>query len=363
MRTHSRYSALAVLTVAAVVVGACGGATQPAPATAPAAAPAGTGAAPKPGDLDQATLDAADKEGRIVWYTSMNIDDATYVLDKFQQRYGALTVELVRASGEKLLARFVTEAQAGKVLADVVETGGIDIAGPIKQGLAQEFRPPQAEGFPDDLKDAKAGLWVGTRLGIETISWNVNELKKLGLNPPKEFDDLGRPEWKGQFLLEQDDVEILLALAKLKYKDDAKAQEVFARIAANEPRFSKGHSETLDLLIAGERAAFFGSHGHSTQRKKGDGAPIDWMRTEAVVTIDGAFLAKGGPHPNAAKVFINWLVSEEGQKAIADRKRVPARPGVGDPALYPDKRYISGPDFADDFKKYQEMWHQVFGLR
>lgn len=364
MRTHSGPRALAVLAVLAVVASACGGAAQPAPTTAPAAAATPAAApAPKPGELDRATIDAANKEGQVVWYTSMNIEDATYVLGKFQERNGGIKVELVRASGEKLLARFVTEAQAGKVLADVVETGGVDIAGPIKQGLAQEFRPPHADKFPDDLRDVKSGLWTSTRLGVETIAWNTNELQKLGLTPPTSFDDLGDPKWKGQFLLERDDVEILLALAKLKYKDDAKAREVFEKIAANEPRLSKGHSETTDLLIAGERAAFFGAHGHRTEALKNKGAPIDWMRTEAVVTIDGAFLAKGAPHPNAGKVYINWLVSEEGQKAIADRQRVPARPGSADPKLYPDKRYVSGPDFADDFKKYQEMWQKVFRIR
>lgn len=368
MRTHPRSIAPALLAVLATVSSACGGTTQPAPTTAPTVAPtvAATTAptvaptvAVKPGELDQVTIDKAKAEGKVVLYTSLNEDDAKFVITEFNKAFPEVKVTLNRKSSEKLVAQFITEAKAGKVIADVLETGGLDLAGPIKEGLIAEFRPPAAATFPDNLKDPK-GLWTAARLGIETIAWNTNLVKAA--DAPKSFEDAADPKWKGKILIESTDVEVLLALAKLKFKDDAKVLDYVRRLKANDLQPSAGHTETLDLLIAGQRAIFWGAHGHTTARKAKDGAPVDYMRTEGVLTVDGASLAKGAPNANAGKVFINWYLGDQGQKAVAERKRVPARPGIADATLLPKTTYVSGPDFFADFAKYQKMWKDEFGF-
>lgn len=364
MRKHPRSTALVLVGVLAIVAGACGGATQPAPTVAPTTAPTATATpaptpAAKPGELDQATIAKAKQEGKLVLYTSLNEDDAKFVIAEFNKAFPEIKVTLNRKSSEKLVAQFITEAKAGKVIADVLETGGLDLAGPIKEGLVAEFRPPAAATFPDDLKDPK-GLWTAARLGIETIAWNTTLVKAA--DAPKSFEDAADPKWKGKILIESTDVEVLLALAKLKFKDDAKVLDYVRRLKANDLQPSAGHTETLDLLIAGQRAIFWGAHGHTTARKAKDGAPVDYMRTEGVLTIDGASLAKGAPNVNAAKVFINWYLGDDGQKAISARKRVPARPGIADATLLPKTTFVSGPDFFADFAKYQKMWKDEFGF-
>lgn len=365
MRHHTSRTALVLTAVAAIIAGACGGAAQPAPTTAPTTAPtAAATAAPtvaaKPGELDKATIDKAKQEGKLAFYTSLNEDDAKFIIDEFNKAFPEIKVTLNRKSSEKVIAQFITEAKAGTVIADVVETGGLDIAKPIKEGLIQEFRPPAAEKFPDNLRDPK-GLWTAARLGIETIAWNTTLVKAE--DAPRSFEDLADPKWKGKILIESTDVEVLLALAKQKFKDDAKVTDYLKRLAANDLQPSAGHTETLDLLIAGQRAVFWGAHGHTTARKAKDGAPVDYMRTEGVLTVDGAVLPKGAPNVNAAKVFINWYLGEDGQKAVAARKRVPARPGIADPDLMPKITYVSGPEGIDDFAKYQKMWEDVLGLK
>lgn len=364
MRHHTPRTALALTAVAAIMAGACGGAAQPAPTTAPTSAPAAATAAPtvaaKPGELDQATIDKAKQEGKVTFYTSLNEDDAKFVIAEFAKAYPEIKVTLNRKSSEKIVAQFITEAKAGTVIADVLETGGLDIAKPIKEGLIQEFRPPSAEKLPDNLKDPN-GLWTAARLGIETVAWNTTLVKPE--EAPKSFEDLADPKWKGKILIESTDVEVLLALAKQKFKDDAKVIDYLKRLAANDLQPAAGHTETADLLIAGQRALFWGAHGHSIEAKRKSGAPVDYMRTEGVLTVDGAVLPKGAPNVNAAKVFINWYVGEDGQKAIAARKRVPARPGVADPALMPKVIYVSGPDGIDDFAKYDKMWKDILGFQ
>lgn len=356
---------LALLGVLALLVLACGGGGSgagTAPTTAPttAATTAAATAAVPAGQLDADTVAKARAEGKLNFYTSLNEDDAKFIVGKFEAAVPGIKVTLNRKSSEKITAQFITEAKAGKVIADVLETGGLDIAKPIKEGLVAEFRPPSAAAYPDNLRDPK-GMWTAARLGIETIAWNTTLVKAA--DAPKSFEDLIDPKWKGKILIESTDVEVMLALAKGKWNgDDAKVRDYFTKLAANQLQPSAGHTETLDLLIAGQRPLFWGAHGHTTEQKAKAGAPVDYMRTEGVLTVDGAVLAKGAPSPNAAKVFINWYVGEEGQRAIAERKRIPARPGIADASLLPKTPYVSGPDGLDAFDKYQKLWKELLGF-
>lgn len=352
---------LALLGALAMTVLACGGGSGvgTAATSAPPTRAAATAATPA-GQLDADTIAKAKAEGKLTFYTSLNEDDAKFVVAKFEAATPGIKVTLNRKSSEKITAQFITEAKAGKVIGDVLETGGLDIAKPIKEGLITEFRPPAAAGFPAELRDPQ-GMWTASRLGIETIAWNTSQVKAA--DAPKSFDDLVDPKWKGKILIESTDVEVMLALAKGKWKgDDAKVRDYFTKLAANQLQPSAGHTETLDLLIAGQRATFWGAHGHTTEQKAKAGAPVDYMRTEGVLTVDGVVLAKGAPNANAAKVFINWYLGDEGQRAVAERKRVPARPGIADPALLPKTTYVSGPEGLGDFDKYQKLWKELLGF-
>lgn len=368
MARHPRSTAIVLIGVLALIAGACGGAAQPAATSAPAAttAPAATAkatatatAAAKPGELDQATIAAAKKEGEVVLYTSLSSNDAKSVVDAFQKAFPEIKATLNRKSSEKLVTQYLTEAQAGKVLADVLESGGIDVAKAIKQGLTVAFDAPAAKDYPKDYRSAD-GHFTAARLGIETIAWNTTAVKAG--EEPKSWEDLTDPRWKGKMLIEASDVEVMLALAKRKWNgDEARLRDYFTKLMANAPTLIDGHSEMEAALIAGQGAVAWGAHGHTAQRdideKK---APVGWMKTEPVITIDGPVVSKAAPHPNAARVFVNWYLAKDGgQEVIASLKRVPAAPGAAGAAFSFSKTYVSGPQFLDDFKKYQDLWDQL----
>lgn len=363
---HRIATAPVLLAIVALVATACGGATQAPPTTAPttaptsAATPAKTAApAAAPGELDQATIDAAKKEGALTFYTSLNSDDAKKMVDTFQAAFPQIKVTLNRKSSEQLVTQFLTEAKAGQVLADVLESGGIDVAKAIKEGLTVPFDPPAAADFNKDYKQLN-GHFTAARIGIETIAWNTN-LVKAG-EEPKSWEDLTDPKWKGKLLIEITDVEVMLGLAKRKWNgDDAKVRDYFTKLMANAPKPISGHTALNDALIAGEGAVGWGAHGHTAENSiKTKKAPVGWMKTEVVLTIDGPVVAKAAKNPNAAKVFVNWYLSKTGgQKVLADLQRVPAAPGVADKAFTFEKTHVSGPQFLDDFAKYQKLWDEL----
>jgi len=362
MRAHRLAVVLAIL---GLLVGACGGTTaaSPTPSTAPATSAAATAtasAAPSvaKGELDQATIDKAKQEGEIVLYTSLSSSDSKKIADAFTKSaksYG-LKITVNRKSSEDLVTQFMTEVKAGKIAADVLETGGLDLFQAIKAGYIEAWKVPAAADLPADLKDAN-GMWHAARLGVETISYNTSAV--TAADAPTSFEAITDAKFKGKCLIEASDVEVLLGIGERKYKgDSAKAKDLLTKLMVNCTPFD-GHTEGLDALIAGQGTVFWGGHAHTTEQKRAAGAPVDYMTQEAVVTIDGPGLVKGAAHPNAAKVFLNWYLGDEGQMALSDLKRVPAKPGAANPRLLPKTAYYTGPTLAEKFATYQEIWNSI----
>jgi len=351
---------IALLGIVGILAAACGGTTAASPTPAPATSAAATqsaGPTTAAGELDADTIAKAKTEGEVVLYTSLSSTDAKKIGDAFNasaKNYG-VKATVNRKASEALVTQFMTEVKAGKILADVLETGGLDLYQAIKAGYIEAWKAPAAADFPADLKDAN-GMWHAARLGVETISYNTTAVKEA--DAPKAFEDAADAKWKGKCLIEQTDIEVLVGIGERKYKGDAaKAQDLLTKLMGNCTP-SSGHTETLDKLIAGEGAIFWGGHAHSTEQKRADKAPVDYMQAEGVVTIDGPGLVKGAVHPNAAKVFINWYLSE-GQKVLAELFRVPAKPGAANPRLLPKTIYYTGPTLAEKFASYQDMWNKT----
>src|SRR5579859_4597131 len=155
-----------VLSILGLVASACGGSAQPsaspngAPAAAASSATTAATAAAKPGEVDAATLAKAKQEGKVVFYTSLQTDDADPLVKAFMNAYPDIKVQLNRKSSSKILTQFMTEAKAGKVLADVLETGGLDLAEPYGAGLLMTFAPPGAGDIPNEYKQL-GGSFVG----------------------------------------------------------------------------------------------------------------------------------------------------------------------------------------------------------
>ncbi len=336
-----------------------------APTTAPTAVPAVAtpAVAAKPAAVDMATIEAAaKKEGKVVVYSSFNLDEFNQVYPLFEKRYPGITVDHVRGNGEQLVQRLITETKGGKVLADVLETNSFDVFNVLNEQLFEPFAAPNAIVFPDNLKD-KDNLWVSTRQNIDVIAWNTDLVKPD--EAPKSYDDLADPKWSGKIMVEATDMEMFAGLVGGKFGDLNKATEWLRKVGANKPQAFKGHTETTELLAAGQSPLFFGAYAHRIEALKLKQAPIDWMKTEATQLLQAGGVIKGAPNPNAARLFWNWLLSEEGQQAISDIGRVPSRPGVKLQApLKPEgiKMYPARPEMAKDYQQLTKVWNEALGI-
>jgi ABC-type Fe3+ transport system substrate-binding protein len=309
--------------------------------------------------LDEIYKQALKEGGTLNFYGTLAQINAAKILPVFEKRFPGITVNHVDATADKLAARAITEARGGRVLADIFQMSLENILQVHEQKLVLDKLPPEAEAYPANLKGS---FWLAADLIFITAAWNKNLVKPE--DEPKQFDDFADPKWKGKLIAEPRDVEVLMGLARHKYKNDEKAIALLRKIAANNVEFHKGHSELAEFLVAGQAAACFTCYAHHYPPRIKKGAPLGYMLTEGVATINATALAKDSPHPNTAWLFSRWSASEEGQKVYAMGGRTPPHPKV-EPVekIRPGKIYPIGTDEIKEWRKYEKTWKEIFKLR
>lgn len=303
---------------------------------------------------------AAVKEGGVVnFYGTLAQINAERILPVFEKRFPGVKVNHVDATADKLAARAITEARGGRVLSDVFQMALENVLQVIDQKLVVDWLPPEAAPYPANLKGAN---WLAADMVIITAAWNTSLVKKE--DEPKQFEDFADPKWKGKMIAEGRDVELLIGLARHKFKSDEKGFDFIRKLAANNVEFHKGHSELAEFLVAGQAAACVTCYAHHYPPRIRKGAPLGYMLNEGIATITANALAKDAPHPNAARLFYRWSASEEGQKAYAEGGRLPPHPKV-EPRekIRPAVLYPIGTDEIKDWRKYEKVWKEIFKLR
>jgi iron(III) transport system substrate-binding protein len=309
--------------------------------------------------LDELYQKAKKEEGTLNFYGTLAQINAVKILPVFEKRFPGIKINHVDATADKLAVRAITEARGGRVLADVFQISLENILQLHEQKLLLDQTLPEAAAYPANLKGS---YWLANSMTIMTAAWNTNLVKKE--DDPKQFDDFADPKWKGRLIGEPRDVELLIGLARHKFKNDEKAISLLKAIAANKVEFHKGHSDLAELLVAGQAAACITCYSHHYPSRIKKGAPVDYLLTEGIATINATSLAKGAPHPNTALLFARWAASEDGQKVYSQGGRNPAHPKV-DPVekIRPAKIYPIGTEEIRDWKNYEKVWKEVFKLR
>jgi iron(III) transport system substrate-binding protein len=309
--------------------------------------------------LDELHKLALKEGGTVNFYGTLAQINAEKILPVFEKRFPGIKVNHVDATADKLAARAITEARGGRVLVDVFQMALENVLQVIDQKLVVDWLPPEADAYPANFKGSN---WLAADMVIITAAWNTNLVKKE--DEPKRFDDFADPKWKGKLIAEPRDVELLIGLARHKFKNDEKAIDFLRKLAANNIEFHNGHSELAEFLVAGQAAACVTCYAHHYPPRIKKGAPLGFMLTEGIATITADALAKDAPHPNSARLFYRWSASEEGQKAYAAGGRLPPHPKVQPvEKIRPAVLYPIGTDEIKDWKKYEKVWKEIFKLR
>jgi iron(III) transport system substrate-binding protein len=309
--------------------------------------------------LDDVHKAALKEGGTVNFYGTLAQINAEKILPVFEKRFPGIKVNHVDATSDKLVARAVSEARGGKTLGDVFQVPLENVTQLHDQGLLLDTKLPESTEYPEGLK---GNYWISSDLQFFVAAWNTTLVKKE--EEPKSFDDFAHARWKNRLIAEPRDLEMLLAFAKYKFKSDEKAIDLWKKIAANNVEFHKGHSQLAELLVAGQAAACLTCYSHHYPSRIRKGAPLNYMLTEGVASINATAVFKNAPHPNTALLFARWIASQEGQKAMAEGGRTPAHPKVQPKdKTRTEKIYAISAADLKEFPKYEKIWKEIFKLR
>lgn len=331
------------------------------PATSPAATAAPAKAAAPSGGAD---IEAAKKEGKVVYYTSTPVNAAQELAKKFEAKYG-IKVELFRSGGEATLRRYLTEADAGKVLADVMTiTDPAAYIALAKQGKLVAYKPANWEKVPAAAKDAE-GYWVAQRLNLANMAYRKD--KVAAGDVPKKWTDLTDPKYSGK-MVHADPNYTATAMMVVAHLSKEYGWEFYQKMAKNNVMIVQGAAQVSSALTSGERLIAAYASDSYTWRDRNKGQPVD-----AIFPEDGVFVVpapsavlKGSPNPNAAKLLADFMLSDEAQPLYLDEGLYGARGDApapeGNPPLDKIKLVPIDYDYVEkNSEQIKEKFSEIFG--
>ncbi|HEY4317131.1 MAG TPA: extracellular solute-binding protein [Herbaspirillum sp.] len=258
----------------------------------------------------QELIDAAKKEGELTIYLAH--PSVPQVTAAFTKKYG-IKVNVWRAGSEAILQRVVTEAHGGRNEVDVVENNAPEMEALHREKLLQDAKSPYTAGLmPQAVPPHKE--WVGISIDMFTLAYNTQKVKKEDL--PKSWADLADPKWKGLLAVEAEDQGWFAYV--LQSLGQEKGTKLFKEIVANNnPSVRKGHSLLGQLVSSGEVALGLDLYSWTADQLKAKGAPIERFNvSEPIVQFQGLGLMKKSPHPNAAVLFFDFMLTD-GQEIMS----------------------------------------------
>jgi iron(III) transport system substrate-binding protein len=306
-------------------------------------------------DRDKKVLEGAKKEGIVVIYTSLNLKDSVPITEAFEKKYGIKT-SLWRAGSEKVLNRSITEARAGRFSPDVIETNGPEMEALYREKLLSEFYSPQFKDIPS-VAFPRHRNYVATRFNFFVLGYNTNLVKPDEV--PNSLQDLLQPRWAGKIALEANDSDWFAAVVKSMGEKEGLAY--FRKLAESHPQMRTGHTLIAELLSAGEMPLAATVYNQNVERLVKKGAPVKWKPLAPTFGRPNAIgVAKHAPHPYAALLFADFMLSREGQELINSRNRVPSSNAVDSPLNKFPYQMIDPVIVLDESAKWDKLWTDLF---
>lgn len=273
-------------------------------------------------------LAAAKKEGKVVWYSSLALPIAQELCNTFNNNKVGFECVLHRSGSGKLFNRWVQEAKSNIFEADILHTSNTGhFVSLVKEGALIKYRPKGADKFPAEFKDAE-GYWTVLRSFVYIPAYNKDKVKAADV--PKSWLDLLDPKWGDGKLVNahpsySGSVSVGMAMLVKKF-----GWEFMDKLAALKPRVVQSAVDTTTYLVRGEALMATGSGSYNNFGAAQKGEPIEMVvPKEGVPFIESPqAIFKKAPHPNAAKIFSDWLFSIEAQQILANRGLYVGHPDV-----------------------------------
>jgi len=303
-------------------------------------------------------IETARKDREVVFTTTTNLEEAGAMSRQFKAKYPFLEVNIIRAEGERIVTRVLQEARAKKTLVDVIQTPAFYLHALRKRGIIGEHVSTDDRFFPRGFKEEK--YWTTTYYNPYVVLYNTKLIPPQNL--PKRYEDLLTPFWNNKMILEKDKIDWFTAILHIMGRE--KGVAYMRDLAGQNPMLRIGQTLITQLVAAGESSLQVNSNAVTVNRMKQKGAPIDWIAPGPLPGLMvGVGLTAQAPHPAAARLFVDFLLSKEGQQSYQNAGRLVARSDLPqDESIRVRGAQIVpvDPTWAENFDEDSKLMKEIF---
>jgi len=275
-----------------------------------------------PAERQAALVKEAKTEKTVIWYAPMNREDLRQFTSAFEAEYPFLKVEVLTGGPQSLLNRILTEHRAGRYSYDTLNIRSSALYTLKKAGAIGRFESPYRRGLRPGFYD-KEGYFNGIWASLMVYLYNTKQVSRA--QAPKSIDDLLQPKWKGKMGMDQDADDWLAAL--LEYYGDEKGKQIARSLGAQQLNIRKGRTLVSQLVAAGEFPLQIDGHHHEAVALRKAGAPVDYIFPEPFIpvkSVSSFAMSSQPPHPHAAALLVDFMLSKKGQEIAFKQRRWPA---------------------------------------
>jgi iron(III) transport system substrate-binding protein len=312
-------------------------------------------------------LEGAHKEGALTIYSLLAVPDHSRIVNRFREKYPFIDVSLIRpGASERIAARVVTEARGGRHLVDIVGVSRLNMMYLVQRGLMLSYEAPERRFFDAAFKD-KRGFWTAFYVNPEVLAYNTHLVAPA--SAPKNYQELLEPRWRGKLVLEQTAVEWFASL--VQYWGEERGLSYMQSLAKQNLKTLNGNTLITQLVAAGEHAVAISLNGPRVELTKQRGAPIDWSALDPIVVdVVTMGIAANAPHSNAAKLYLNFVLSREVQESLLEEQFVKPSGRTDVKSAFMAKiraarvQMISVNEVvAEQWERYEKRFQQIFSIQ
>ena len=306
-------------------------------------------------DRTQVLMEGARREGQLTFYNSLT--SLAAAAQAFEKKYPFIKISIWRSDSTTLIKRVTEEHASGRFLADVVETSGAAMALLHKAGVFQEYYSPELVAYGDEVKaKGKSGVYyLADRENYTSLGFNTKLISPA--EAPKAYKDLLDPKWKGKMSLAGTSTGVHWVGNVL----NVMGREYLDKFAAQDVKLQNMSAVALaGLVVSGEVPLSPTTQDSNIFTARKSGAPVEWRPLEPVVAnLGSAGMTAKAPHPHAALLFLDYLLSKEGQKVLIDQGLSTPREDIGSLEHKFKKTYLESKYSLEEFDKKFNEWEQL----
>jgi iron(III) transport system substrate-binding protein len=307
-------------------------------------------------DRGERLVERAKKEGQVLFYSTMTVTDGKMLAAAFEKKYGIRVIHW-RSGSEKIVNRAVTEARARRYEVDAIETSAHRMEMLYREQLLEDFYSPVLRELVPAAFPRRHRQWVADRFAFFVMGYNTNRIKPEEL--PASYEDLLHPRWAGRLTIEGTDMQWFGAVLKAMGEEQGLAY--FRKLAALKPELRASHILIAQLIAAGEVPFCVNAFNNNLETLRLQGAPVAWRPLQPAFGQAAAIgVARYAPRPHAALLFVEFVLSREGQEIVKAVNRVPSNALVESPLNKFRHEIIDSEAALDEDEKWKRLFSAIF---